>query len=64
MSIVEKIKKFVINNDLAYLNKGILPRGDSLFGIDNDLIVKNPDKTELYDGQKVDFKKYTKELIN
>lgn len=64
ISIVEKIKKFVINNDLTYLNKGILPRGDSLFGIDNELIVKNLDKTELYDGQKVDFKKYIKVLTN
>ena len=46
IDIVEKIKRFVVDNNLAFLNSEILPRGDSLFGIDNDLIIKNKERVE------------------
>lgn len=64
IKIVEKIKKFVTKNNLNYLNSEILPRGDSLFGIDNDLIIKNKNQAELYTNQTIDYNKKIKVLTN
>lgn len=64
IKIVEKIKKFVTKNNLNYLNSEILPRGDSLFGIDNDLIIKNKNQVELYTNQTIDYDKRIKVLTN
>lgn len=64
IEIVEKIKKFVMENHLTFLSSEILPRGDSLFGIDNDLIIKNNGKTELFNGQSIDYKSKIKVLTN
>lgn len=41
-TIAKKIKKFVSDNNLRYLNESILPR--SLFGIESDFIEKNTNR--------------------
>ena len=64
IDIVEKIKQFVVKNNLTFLSSEILPRGDSLFGIDNDLIIKNKEKSELFNGQIIDYKNKIKVLTN
>ena len=45
MPIANKIKKFVCNNNLKYLNESILSR--SLFGIESDFIQKNTNSVRI-----------------
>lgn len=47
MQIADKVSKFVIDNNLEYLNKSVLPR--SLFGIESDFIENNIDKVKPYE---------------
>lgn len=47
MQIADKVSKFVMDNNLEYLNKSVLPR--SLFGIESDFIENNIDKVKPYE---------------
>jgi len=62
-SIIEKVKKYVSENDLQYMHDRILPR--SLFGIESDFVEKNPDKVrEFFDGSGFDILTELKLLTN
>lgn len=63
MIVTEKIRKFVINNNLCFLHDAILPR--SLFAIESDFVEKNPKIVREYsDSASIDFKKEIKLLTN
>lgn len=44
--IIDKIKKFVSDNNLCYLKDTIQPR--KLFGVESNFVEENPDKVRLY----------------
>lgn len=49
--IVEKIKRYVEDNNLSYLSESVLPR--SLFGIESDFIESNLDKVTLLEADSI-----------
>lgn len=62
-SIVNKINKFVIDNNLDYLSSSSTIN-QKLFQIESNFVEMNPDKVELYTGQKIDKSTQIKLLAN
>ncbi|MCO4666396.1 Type II restriction endonuclease [Streptococcus infantarius subsp. infantarius] len=62
-SIVNKINKFVIDNNLDYLSSSSIIN-QKLFQIESNFVEMNPDKVELYTGQKIDKSTQIKLLAN
>lgn len=60
--VMDKIDRFVKKNKLDYLHEHITPR--TLFGIESNFAQENPDKVELFNGQKYDKSKYIKLFTN
>ncbi|HEM4708581.1 TPA: Eco57I restriction-modification methylase domain-containing protein [Streptococcus suis] len=62
-SIVQKIKKFVADNNLNFLSSSSTIN-QKLFQIESNFVELNPDKVEIYNGQEFDKKTQIKLLAN
>lgn len=49
LTIIKKIKKSIIDNEICYLFNSIL--NQKLFGIESDFVEKNPNAVRLYNGE-------------
>lgn len=62
-TIVQKIKKFVADNNLNFLSSSSTIN-QKLFQIESNFVELNPDKVEIYNGQEFDKKTQIKLLAN
>ena len=62
-TIVQKIKKFVTDNNLNFLSSSSTIN-QKLFQIESNFVELNPDKVEIYNGQEFDKKTQIKLLAN